>query len=252
MKFKEIKEIVGHVPFISTKNARYIYDLILREEIINILELGMAHGTATCFMAAALQELGRGSITAVDLNKTKDFFKPSAEQQLKKSGLSEYAKTVRMHTGYTWFLHDEILRNTKDDCCQEVYDLCIIDGPKNWTIDGAAFFMADKLLKKNGWIIFDDYNWTYASRSGNETDGITHRELSEPELETPHVREIFELLVKQHPDYGNFYLLPNSDWAVAQKTKSNTKNYNVVYDLSAKDIGAKLFMKFYKRFSNKQ
>jgi hypothetical protein len=34
------------------------------------------------------------------------------------------------------------------------------NGPKNWTIDGAAFFMADKLMKAGGWIIFDDYDWT--------------------------------------------------------------------------------------------
>ena len=249
MEFKDIDEKVGHVPFISNKNAEYLYNLILKEGLTNILELGIAHGTATCYMAAALQELGSGTITAVDLLKTKDHFKPSAEEQLEKTGLSEYVEIARMQTGYTWFLHDEILRNTKDGYCQEIYDLCIIDGPKNWTIDGAAFFMADKLLKNNGWIIFDDYNWTYASRSGSKTDGITHRELSEPELKTPHVREIFELLVKQHSNYGNFYLLKDCDWAVAQKTRSKNKTYNIVYNLSTKDIVAKLFMKIYNWIS---
>jgi predicted O-methyltransferase YrrM len=79
-------------------------------------------------MAAALQELGRGSITAVDLIDVN--FQPTAEDQLKKAGLDAYATVTRMKSGYTWFLHDEIARHTKDDKCEEVYDLCIIDGPK--------------------------------------------------------------------------------------------------------------------------
>ena len=65
------------------------------------------------------------------------------------TSLSNFATVKRMQTGYTWFLHDEIVKNTKDNICNKVYDLCIIDGPKNWTIDGAAFFFVDKLLKKN-------------------------------------------------------------------------------------------------------
>ena len=77
MKFKEIYSIVGNVPFITKKNGRFIYDLILREKITNIIELGFAHGTATCYMAAALHELGEGSITSVDLIEARDSFRPS-------------------------------------------------------------------------------------------------------------------------------------------------------------------------------
>jgi predicted O-methyltransferase YrrM len=217
MKFETIFSMIGSVPYISKNNARFLYDMILKERLGSILELGIAHGTATCFMAAALQELGEGSITSVDLIEVD--FKPSAEEQLEKTGLSRFATVTRMQTGYTWFLHDEIVRNTTDNVCNEIYDLCIIDGPKNWTIDGAAFFMVNKLLKKNGWIIFDDYHWTYAEANNrrSSTDGITHRSLSKDEQEIPHVKEIFELLVKQHPNYGNFKLFESDDWALAQK-----------------------------------
>lgn len=247
MKFKEIHTIVGGTPYISKKNAIFLYNLIIDKKLSNVLELGIAHGTATCYMAAALQELGGGSITAVDLIITKDHFKPSAEEQLKKAGLSEYVNIFRMQSGYTWFLHDDIVRNTENDICNKIYDLCIIDGPKNWTIDGAAFFMADKLLKDDGWVIFDDYKWTYFSRTSERTDGITHRELSESELKTPHIKEIFELLVKQHPDYGNLHLLNNSDWAIAQKTRKHTKKYNIIYDISTRDIGSKILLKLYRK-----
>jgi len=230
MEFQKIESIVGKVPFISRKNARFLYDLILKEKLTRILELGIAHGTATCFMAAALHELGEGLITSVDLLEAKTMFKPTAEEQLERTGLLEFAEVIRMQTGYTWFLHNEILKNTENDRCNPVYDLCIIDGPKNWTIDGAAFFFADKLLKKNGWIIFDDYNWTYAwaDRRRDSTDGITHRSLSKDESEIPHIREVFELLVKQHPNYSNLLLLDGGDWALAQKTVSDHKEYKII------------------------
>ncbi|MCZ6860777.1 MAG: class I SAM-dependent methyltransferase [Alphaproteobacteria bacterium] len=248
MKFQEIYSIVGSVPFITKKNGRFLYDLILREKITNIIELGFAHGTATCYMAAALHELGEGSITSVDLIEARDSFRPSAEEQLEKTGLSKFVDLVRTQTGYTWFLHDDIVRNTKNHICNEVYDLCIIDGPKNWTIDGAAFFLIDKLLKKNSWIIFDDYDWTYTSadKLRNSTDGITHRSLSKDEQEIPHIREIFELLVKQHPHYGEFLLFPVDNWAIAQKTVSGDKTYIIDYRDTTKDLIVKIFYRVYR------
>jgi len=231
MTFDEIHSIVGSVPFISKQHGRFLYDLILKDELTSILELGIGHGTAACYMAAALQELGQGSVTSVDLMEAASTFKPSAEEQLEKAGLSSFVHVIRTQTGYTWFLHDEIARNTKNNVCNEVYDLCVIDGPKNWTIDGAAFFFVDKLLRRNAWLVLDDYNWTYASAAGkrDSTDGITHRSLSKEEQETPHIREVFELLVKQHPHYGNLLLLEGGDWALAQKTMDANKTYSIVY-----------------------
>lgn len=230
MKFDQVTEFVRGVPFITELNARYLYDLILREKLASVLELGIAHGTATCYLAAAIDELGQGSVTAVDLVEAKSIFNPSAEDQLEKTGLSKHVQLHRMQTGYNWFLHDEIKRCTKDNVCQPFYDLCIIDGPKNWTIDGAAFFMVDKLLKKDGWIIFDDYNWSYSQSSHNResTDGITHRSLSKDEQEMPQIKEVFELLVKQHPNYGNLMLWDDEEWALAQKTMDTEKTYTIV------------------------
>jgi predicted O-methyltransferase YrrM len=246
MKFEDIFSIVGHVPYTSPDHGKYLYDLIIEQQMTDVLELGIAHGTATCYMAAALQELGRGCVTAVDLIDVN--FSPTAEEQLEKAGLSAYANVVRMKSGYTWFLHDEIARNTNDDKCAEVYDLCIIDGPKNWTIDGAAFFFADKLLRKNGWMIFDDYDWTYASvsREGDSTDGISHRSLSQAEMKTPHIREVFQLLVKQHPNYGTLKVM-NASWGIAQKTMNPDKNYTIAFERTTRDLLAKVATGIYRK-----
>ena len=152
MEFNYVSNIVDKVPYISKTNANYIYDFIIENKIQNILELGIAHGTATCYMAAALNKLGAGKITAVDLQSVAKDFKPSCEEQLKKCNLERYVEVHRMKTGYNWFLHNKIKENSINNKCEEEYDLCIIDGPKNWIIDSSAFFLVDKLLKKGGFM----------------------------------------------------------------------------------------------------
>ncbi|ANY78913.1 hypothetical protein BB934_12400 [Microvirga ossetica] len=251
MKFSEISSLLRGVPFISELNAHFLYDLIANNDVENILELGIAHGTATCYMAAALQQRGRGRIDAVDL-KGADY-RPSAEEQVSRHGFGGLVTIHREQTGYNWFLRKAIRDNTVNDQCQPVYDLCIIDGPKNWTIDSSAFFLADKLLKPGGWLIFDDYSWTYglADMQRDVTDGITHRLLSEEEMRTPHIREVFELLVKQHPDYGHLIVKEDSDWAIARKVASPQKSYSVVYDESALGIFGKLARKAYHRLKRR-
>src|SRR6202034_1139816 len=234
MEFDEVRRLVGSTPFISPEHGQDLYRMILRDRPGRILELGIAHGTATCYMAAALDAMGGGRITAVDLVDAD--FTPSAEMQLEMCGLSGYVEVVRMQTGYSWFLHDEIRRQTTGTQCWPKYDLCIIDGPKNWTIDGGAFFLVDKLLHPGGWIIFDDYAWTYAGQPRRTTDGITHRMLSDAERTTPQVREVFELLVVPHGNYSEFVIEDHKDWAMARKTVGREKTYTVRYRSEYADV----------------
>lgn len=238
MKFETVHQHVKGVPYISERNAKQLYDMIIENEFAQILELGIAHGTATCYMAAAVDELGGGHVQCVDLESVRDEFVPSAESQVAKCGLDNLVDITRMQTGYTWFLHDEIERQTIENYCQPKYDLCIIDGPKNWTIDGCAFFLADKLLKEGGLMIFDDYLWTYdaASSETDTTDGISHRSLSPEERRIPQIREVFELLVKQHPNYSDFQVNADGNWAMARKSKTDTKEYTLVYNETVKDF----------------
>jgi predicted O-methyltransferase YrrM len=234
MRFDAVRRVVGEVPFISPQHGRELYEKVLRQRPAQILELGIAHGTATCYMAAALDEIGEGRITAVDLKDAG--FAPSAEDQLERCGLARFVQVVRMQTGYSWFLHDEIRRQTAGGECRPEYDLCIIDGPKNWTIDGGAFFLVDKLLNPGGWIIFDDYEWTYAGQSREATDGITHRAMSAAERKTPQIREVFELLVVPHPYYSQFVVEDHKDWAMAQKVAGPEKIYTMQYRTDYKDL----------------
>jgi hypothetical protein len=97
-------------------------------------------------------------------------------------------------------------------------------------------------------MIFDDYDWTYASvrREGGVTDGISHRSMSEVELKTPQIREVFQLLVKQHPSYGVLKVM-NESWGMAQKTMSSEKKYTVAFERTTKDLLAKVLTGIYRR-----
>lgn len=230
MQFNTVLNKVKDIPYITPTNAKELYDFIIKNKCTSILELGIAHGTASCYMAAALDEMGEGKLVCVDLLDAAPNFVPSIEEQMGSLQLDKYVEIHRMKSGYNWFLHNEIVANTSNNICQPKYDLIIIDGPKNWTIDSSSFFLADKLLKENGWIIWDDYSWTYANanKRRDSTDGIKHNSMADDEQKLPHIKEIFHLLVMQHPNYGNFIIKEEGDWVWAQKTKQNVKQIKYI------------------------
>ena len=240
MKFETIRSHLEGIPFIPVNEARTLYDFILELKPEQCLELGFAYGASVCYIAAGLDELGKGHITAVDLERGREWQTPSIEENLEKTGLSNYVTVKREHVSYTWFLKKEIESKTENNICKPKYDFCYIDGPKNWTNDGFSFFLVDKLLKKNAWILFDDYAWSYAkakewSVKKLEECGILVSAMEDDERSQSHVERIFKLLVMQHPDYANFKV-ENDDWGWAQKTgESGNKSLEISYTFSPMD-----------------
>lgn len=108
---------------------------------------------------------------------------------------------------------------------EPIYDFIFIDGAHDWYTTGYAFFLVDKLLKPNGYILFDDLNWTfYHSPTAN------HNNHPLEEQKTKQVRNVWELLVKQHSNYHNHIEIPEFDWAIAQK--KNSLNIKISFCIS--------------------
>jgi|SRR5688572_26788391 len=223
MKFEEANRHLKAIPHIGEEQAQELYHFVLRERPKFSLELGHAHGASSSYIAAALDEFG-GHLDTVDILSARDR-EPNLETLLSKLRLEHVVSIHREINSYTWFLKKKIAAQSMHGNCEPCYDFCFIDGAKNWTMDGLAFFLVDKLLRHNGWILFDDYSFTYEKylKRREVLDGISLRQLGPDERAEAQIEQIFNLLVRQHPGYSNF-ILQSSCWAWAQKTAEGHKH----------------------------
>lgn len=203
MNLRKVKQVVGDLPYMTLEKALIIKDLIHKNNISNILELGFYHGVSTCYMAAALEEEGQGSILTIDLHSAKNR-QPNIEQLLEQCGYQDIVDYYYEPVSYNWRLMKLIESNEK------TFDFCYLDGGHDWYNTGLAFFLVDKLLQPGGWIIFDDLDWTMEHI---EAKWAVRKPLEE--RTTPQVRKVWELLVKTHPNYTNFY--EQGSWGYVQK-----------------------------------
>jgi predicted O-methyltransferase YrrM len=210
MNIDKILHHVEGIPVMNYEQGKTLTDFILKNQLRNILELGFRHGVSTCYIAGALDELGGGTVTTIDLEKAKSF-QPNIEQMINGIGLGKYVRIYYEPASYLWRLMKMI-----EESSEPLFDLCYLDGAHSWYTDGFAFFLVDRLLKPGGWIIFDDLNWTFAESMG-DCDDV--KKMPKEQRETPQVRKIYELLVKPHPDYGDFMI--TEDWAYARKIKKS-------------------------------
>ncbi len=213
MKIDKIREVVKDLPHMSFPQAKEITNIILENQFSNILELGFLHGVSTCYMAGALDELGRGSITTIDLKYVSNC-EPNIDALLNSLGLSHIVTVFYEPTSYIW----RLMKMLEEDSSPR-FDFCYIDGAHDWFTDALAFFLVDRLLKTGGLIIFDDLDWTYEkSPSLKNTDKV--RDMPLDERITPQVRKIYELLVKTNSSYGNF--VEKDGRAYARKISTET------------------------------
>ncbi len=213
MTLDQILKQVDGIPHMTFSQAKAMADFIFENQITNILELGFKHGVSTCYIAGVLDELGRGSITTIDVQNARHA-EPNIESLLSSLGLQEFVTVFYEPTSYVW----RLMKMLEEDPTPR-FDFCYIDGAHNWFVDGFAFFLVDRLLVPGGWIIFDDLDWTYAgSPTIKDTDRVKNMPLEEREI--PQIRKVYELLVKPHPSYGHF--LVKDGWAYAQKISTES------------------------------
>jgi predicted O-methyltransferase YrrM len=230
MQFREIREKLAGIPIMPPEDGKLLYDFVLNNPVEEILELGFLHGVSTCYMAAALQEKGKGKILTIDCKEINDL-KPSIHELLEKTCLGKYVEPVYANTSYTWELMIIIEGRTYENKCQPLYDFCFIDGAHSWAVDGFAFFLVEKLLKPGGWLLFDDLDWSYSMSQGlKDTDLV--KNMPDDEKNTPQIERVFSLLVAQHPEFTNFKVQKRFGWA------QKKDNLNMEKALNANPIDA--------------
>ena len=168
---------------------------------------------------------GAGRLTTVD---SANAAHAPARGNLARAGLAGRVELVREFSSYTWWLKEQIAARTDAAAtARRGSTSCYLDGAKNWTIDGLAVFLVERLLRPGGWLLMDDLDWTYAQDPGREaTDGVVHRELSEPERTEPHLRAVLDLLVAQHPSFTDVRV-QDEWWGWARKAPGEPRRYTV-------------------------
>lgn len=225
MDFSTVAQIVADTPNMTPANARRVYDHLVATDSRKVLELGTAHGVSACYMAAAL-EASNGLVTTVDHVVATRLRDPQPAEVIDRVGLGANIDRVLVEdSSYAWWLKDQIAANTDSKGqCQPVYDFVYIDGAHNWTIDGLAFFLVEKLMRPGGWLLLDDLLWAYVAPSSSfgPGQGPDSLGLSDAERATPHMQLVFDLLVRQHPSFSNFRI-DDGDWGWAQKLDGGRK-----------------------------
>ena len=217
MKIDLIKDKIDGIPHMEFSQAKLISEIILENKFQNILELGFKHGVSSCYMAGALDELGGGQITTIDLLNAKEL-KPNIDQLLEDLELTKFAKIYYEPTSYIW----RLMKMLEEDPNPR-FDFCYIDGAHDLYVDGFAFFLVDRLLKPGGLIIFDDLNWTFES-SPTLKDTEKVKNMPTEEKAAPQIRKVYETLVKKHPSYCDF--VDKDGWAFARKVSSDHNTYS--------------------------
>lgn len=208
MKVEHIADVVAGIPWMTRDQAFHISAIIAAQKPRNVLELGFKHGVSTCYLAGALRESGGEHITSIDLLSAKTL-RPNADELLAKTGLQQFATLYYEQTSYTWRLMEMLERTPRP-----MFDLCYVDGAHNWDTDGFAFFLVDKLLNEGALLILDDLNWSYA-KSPTLQDEPWVKAMPRHQYEMPQVRKVFDLLVREHPGYGEFKT--DHGWGFARK-----------------------------------
>jgi len=209
-KLEQITEKHIKLPYMKHKQALYMREIIQKNKLKNLCELGHYHGKSSIYIGSILEEQGFGTLTTFDILATK--VSPNIHTLINEFSLEEFVIPVVTTEGYVWELA-KLIREKNHR-----FDFCYIDGGHTFESTALAFVLIDMLLDKNGIIIFDDVLWTVencVADAGNSILNIPiYRSSTALQRSTPQVKMVCDLLL---PHYNYTLLETVDDWAVYQK-----------------------------------
>lgn len=206
-KFDEVTATLGNLPTMNEDRARELCSFILEHGAAELLEIGFFHGKSSAYLAAILEDQGRGHLTTIDRVNVR-VLEPSIFETLARVGLTHRVTPIFAPRSPTWELCKMIQdgRGTR-------FDVCYFDGRYTRDVTGLDFVLVDALLKPGGWIVCDGPDWTIA-------DAFDRKRTLPPydaeERQTNDVRLAFEIIGDR---VGYRTRLENNGWGFAQKPR---------------------------------
>lgn len=222
MRPEEVYSRLGDLPYMRLEHARVFYDLVTRNRLCNCLELGFFHGVSTAYIAGAIQDLGEGKLTTIDLTTAVER-NPNIEWVLSVTALRHLVQVYLEPQSFNWRL-----MRLLEEGNFETFDFCYVDGGHTWYNTGFAFCLVERLLKPGGWVVFDDLHHTFRQSSNRDKPWV--RRMPEEEQTTPQVGRVFDLLVESDPNFGSFRRMGqfgfarkrNATWSKEQRDLNRT------------------------------
>jgi predicted O-methyltransferase YrrM len=193
-----------------------IYNCVLATGAISCIELGTGLGATTCIIAAALDELGRGRVTTVDMLLREPI---GIDDLALHTGLFQYIEVIADPVGYNWYLAEMIQQQTVDGACIPCFDFCFLDGAHEWVPDALATFLVAKLLHPGSWFVLDDLDFRLRGCQPGWKTVFADR--TEKELDALQLDRVFNLVLRQHPDFGAFALSDGGRTGWARKNSAD-------------------------------
>jgi len=207
MDFVTVRDLIDGVPHMRPAAGRKVYNFVIENRCHEILELGTYHGVSTCYLAAAVDELGHGRVVTIDRRQALKL-DPTVLDLAGRTGLEHVIDARFADRSFTWELKKMLEAPQPDQ-----FDFIFLDAGHVWDTTGFAFFLADRLLRPGGWLLFDDLEWTInASKSVRNAPWV--RDYSEDERNTKQIRAVVDLLVATDPRYE---VTIEDNWGWARK-----------------------------------
>jgi predicted O-methyltransferase YrrM len=125
------------------------------------------------------------------------------------SNIHPHGNTDKHWDSYHWSVSKMI-----EEGATEQFDLIYIDGAHTYLHDALIFFMADRILKVNGIMIFDDWSWSFSSSQWMKD--IRHQYMTDEQIASKQIGRFIRDLVDTHVGYEA--LAPNEVYRKVRST----------------------------------
>ena len=209
---EKVTQALQGIPYMRESRAAILREFMIRHDLTEVLEIGFFRGRSSTYIAAILEEMGRGHLVTIDRASARDR-KPGIGDCLERTGLSHRVSYAFAERSYTWELARMVRRTPRP-----VFDLCYFDGGHTWDSTGFGVLLVDMLLRPGGWIVLDDLDWTIQASiaKGREGREAKYAEYSEDERTTPAVRLTLETIM---PHLGYEDIHERDGWGYARKPR---------------------------------
>lgn len=181
----------------AVKLARKVIE---RNESPVIAEIGIGYGATSIEICRLLKN--RGALYLFDFeDKT-----ASVSEMLERFGFHNVVcngNSRKLFDSYAWSLAQLLLRRRKSGDL-ELFDFVYLDGEHCFHHDTPAALVLKELLKTGGYILFDDYDWSFeTSQTLNpNVNPLILGHYTDEQIRVPHVRLICDLFFDSDPSFS--------------------------------------------------